>query len=421
LTEKHQLLLKLIQEEIKKRQHFNWKRQARPEQRLPQGNWRTWLILAGRGFGKTRTGAETIRAWVQDQKYHRIGLISSSIEEARAVMVEGESGLLAVHPPQMRPIFQASKGQLRWSAGAIATLYGGDRPERLRGPQFDAVWIDELAKFRRPEELWQQVQLCLRLGQKPRCVITTTPRPLKLLQTLCQDPSVYVTRGSTFDNQANLAPTFLRQIQEQFSGTRLGAQELYAQILSEQPGALWNREMIRYQSIDQALLERIVIAIDPAVTHHIHSDETGIIVVGLTGDKKAYVIKDLSGRWSPHEWGQRIVQAYWQYKADRVVAEVNKGGDLVERVLRTLDSTVSFKEVRATRGKYTRAEPVAALYEQERVYHCTPHPELEDQLCHFVPGMTTKSPDRLDALVWAITELMLESEVRPQLKVWAID
>lgn len=291
----------------------------------------------------------------------------------------------------------------------------------MRGPQFDAVWIDELAKFRLAEGLWYQVQLCLRLGSDPKCVITTTPKPIKLLQSLCCEPTVHVTRGSTFDNQANLAPAFLAQIQGQFSGTRLGAQEIYAQILTERPGALWNRDMITYRAGSLDALERIVIAIDPAVTHHETSDETGIVVVGLTAQKEVYVLEDLSGRVSPHEWGQRVVQAYWKYKADRVVAETNKGGDLVERVLRTIDGAVSFKEVRATRGKYTRAEPIASLYEQGRVFHCHPLQELENQLCEYVPGQTSKSPDRMDALVWGITELVLESEVRPVLKIWGID
>lgn len=420
MTKGRQLLLQLVREEIKRRQKYCWVSTARPEQWPPEGNWRTWLILAGRGFGKTRTGAETIRLWVKEGRYRHIGLISSSIEEARAVMVEGESGLLAVHLAKDRPKFVAAKHQLQWDNGAVATLYGGQCPERLRGPQFDTVWIDELAKFRLPEVLWHQVQLCLRLGKDPRCVITTTPKPLKLLQALCHNPTVHVTRGSTFDNQANLAPGFLSQIQQQFEGTRLGAQELYAQILTERPGALWNRDMIGYRSFSLDTFERLVIAIDPAVTHHESSDETGIVVAGLTANKEVGVLEDLSGRMSPHEWGQRVVQAYWRYKADRVVAEINKGGDLVERVLRTIDGTVSFKEVRATRGKYTRAEPIAALYEQRRVFHGQPMPELEDQMCDYVPGQTSKSPDRMDALVWAITELVLESEMRPVLKIWGV-
>lgn len=306
----------------------------------------------------------------------------------------------------------------QWGSGVSIW---GQTPERLRGPQFDGVWIDELAKFRIPDLLWQQVQLCLRLGQNPRCIITTTPKPIKLLQTLCQDSSVYVTRGSTFDNQNNLAPGFLKQIREQFAGTRLGAQELYAQILTERPGALWNRDMICYRSFSPDAYERIVIAIDPATTHHEASDETGIVVAGLTAAKEVGIIEDLSGRLSPHEWGQRVVCAYWQYKADRVVAETNKGGDLVERVLRVIDSTVSYKEVRATRGKYTRAEPIAALYEQKRVYHTHPFQALEDQMCDYVPGLTSKSPDRMDALVWAVTELLLESEARPTLRIWGVD
>ncbi len=422
MNKKRRLLwLKVLQQEMNHRRKFHWMSQARKEQLPPSGNWHTWLILAGRGFGKTRTGSETLRQWVQEGQYRHIALISSSMEEARAVMVEGQSGLLAVHPPRERPKFIAGKRQVYWSNGAVATLYGGERPERLRGPQFDVVWIDELAKFRQPDLLWHQVQLCLRLGQNPRCLITTTPKPLKFLQNLCEDPGVHVTRGTTFDNHENLAPSFLAQIQRQFSGTRLGAQELYAQILTERPGALWNRDRVIYRPCPKESFERIVIAIDPAVTHHEGSDETGIVVVGLTSLKEVYVLEDLSGRFSPHEWGQRVVEAYKKYKADRVVAETNKGGDLVERVLRTIDGTVSFKEVRATRGKYTRAEPIAALYEQGRVFHAQPMPELEDQMCDYVPGHTSKSPDRMDALVWGITELVLESETKPVLKIWGVD
>jgi phage terminase large subunit-like protein len=421
MSQHSQIVIQLIRAELTKRQQYQWLKQARPEQLPPPGNWQTWLILAGRGFGKTRTGAETIRTWVQQGTAQHIALISSSINEARAVMVEGASGLLTIHPPHNRPTYITAKHQLIWPNGARATLYGGASPERLRGPQFDTAWIDELAKFKRAEDLWQQLQLGLRLGHHPRCIITTTPRPIKLLQELVNDPTVYVTRGTTFDNRANLAPNFLTQMERQFSHTRLGAQELYAEILSEHPGALWQRDLICYQNCCPNQLSRIVIAIDPATTHHHHSDETGIVVIGINTDHQIYVLDDLSGRYSPHDWGQRIVKAYWDYKADRVVAETNKGGDLVERMVRTIDPTISYKEVRATRGKYIRAEPIAALYEQKRVFHVRPFRELEHQMCHYIPGETTKSPDRMDALVWGITELILESERRPILKVWGID
>lgn len=408
-----------------KAQKYDWEKQARSNQRLPEGNWLTWLILAGRGFGKTRTGAETIRQWVHSGRYGRLALIARSISEGRRIMVEGESGLLAVHPSSERPIFEASKRQLTWKNGAIATLFGADHYEQLRGPQFDGAWIDELAKFRQPEEAWNQLLFGLRLGKNPRCLITTTPRPIPFLEKLLKDPSVTVTRGTTFDNQANLAPDFIDQIVKQFQGTSMGAQELYAELLTERQGALWSRKMIRYNqpSEDSAgkwELERIVIAVDPATTHHEGSDETGIVVVGIDAQKQGYVLEDLSARLSPGDWGQRVVNAYWRYRADRVVAEVNKGGDLVERILRAIDPAISYKAVRATRGKATRAEPVAALYEQNRIYHVRPFTDLETQLCDYIPGITSKSPDRLDALVWAVTDLLLQSEMNPILKVWGV-
>jgi phage terminase large subunit-like protein len=407
-------------------QKYTWNNFARPSQLPPPGDWRIWLILAGRGFGKTRTGSETIRTWINYGHYKRIALMSQSIHEAQSVMVNGESGILETHPPSNRPTFKRTEHQLKWSNGACATLYGADHFERLRGPQFDAAWIDELAKFRYAEEAWNQLMLTLRLGSDPRCIITTTPRPIPLIEKLLRRDDVVVTKGTTFDNSANLAPAFLNQIVKQFEGTRLGAQELYAELLTERPGALWRRDLICYQEPpydDKGFckLVRIVIAIDPATTHHAESDETGIIIAGLSEEKCVYILEDLSGRLSPGDWGQRVVEAYWRLKADRVVAEVNKGGDLVERILLSLDSTIPYKAVRATRGKYIRAEPIAALYEKNRVFHAHPFSILETQMCSYVPGSSSKSPDRLDALVWALTDLLLESESNPSLKLWTAE
>lgn len=419
-----QLLFQEKQRRLVGKQKYDWLAKARPSQLPPPGDWRTWLILAGRGFGKTRTGAETIRQWVCQGRYKRIALIGASIQEVQKVMIEGESGLLAVHPKAEAPTFQASKRQLIWPNGAVALLYGAEYYEQLRGPQFDFAWIDEFAKFRHAEQLWHQLQLCLRLGENPRCLITTTPRPVPILRKLLESPDVSVTKGSTFENETNLAPAYIEQIKKQFLDTTLGAQELYAEMLTEEAGALWNREIIRYQEPPtnklQALdLERIVIAIDPATTHHQDSDETGIIVAGISHDKKAYILEDLSGKHSPNDWGQRVAEAYWRYKADRVVAEVNKGGDLVEQVVRSVDATISYKSVRATRGKYTRAEPIAALYEQRRVFHARPFTKLEGQMCSFIPGCGSTSPDRMDALVWAVTELLLQNDAAPVLKIWS--
>ena len=419
----HTKITNRLEDYLNEERRYSWPHNARPSQLPPPGDWRTWLILAGRGFGKTRTGAETLRSWINSGHCRRIALLSKTIGEARSVMVEGVSGLLEIHPPLERPLFERTRQQLVWPNGTLATLYGADHFERLRGPQFDTVWVDELAKFRYPDEAWNQLMLALRMGTGPRCIVTTTPRPIPLIEKLLKSDDVVVTKGTTFENRNNLAPAFLNQIVKQFEGTRLGAQELYAQLLTQQQGALWQRELIRYQEPpydERGLpkLMRIIIAIDPATTHHEESDETGIVVAGLGEDKCVYVLEDLSGRLSPGDWGQRVCEAYWRLKADRVVAEVNKGGDLVERILRSLDPTIPYKAVRATRGKYTRAEPIAALYEQNRIFHTRPFGLLETQLCTYVPGISAKSPDRLDALVWALTDLLLESEANPALKVW---
>lgn len=421
-------LIQLLKLEKLRRQEtqakYNWYAHARSSQLPPDGNWRTWLILAGRGFGKTRTGSETIRQWVKEGHYKRIALVGASIQEVQKIMIEGESGLLAVHPPAEAPTFYPTQRKLIWPNGAVAQLYGAEYYEQLRGPQFDFAWIDEFAKFRNAEQLWNQLQLCLRLGDNPRCLITTTPRPTQILRKLINSPEVTITKGSTFENESNLALAYIDQIKKQFLGTTLGTQELYAEVLSEEIGALWSRDSIRYKECPltedkQLKLERIVIAIDPATTHHNESDETGIVVAGMDAEKHVYILEDLSGKYSPYEWGQRVTEAYWSYQADRVVAEVNKGGDLVEQVVRSADSSISYKSVRATRGKYTRAEPIAALYEQRKVSHTRPFSKLEAQMCSFIPGVTSKSPDRMDALVWAVTELLLQGETTPTLKVWS--
>ncbi len=389
---------------------FNWNNLARSNQLPPSGDWQNWLILAGRGFGKTRTGAETIRAWVKAGLYKRIALIGQTIDEVRSVMIEGESGLLNVHTNYECPRFEPANGRLIWKNNTIAMMYGADHYEKLRGPQFDLAWIDELAKFRHPQKTWDQLMLGLRLGNNPRTIITTTPRPIPLIKTLIKDPATVLTRGSTFDNQKNLAKTFVKQIIKQFEGTRLGAQELYAEILTEQQGALWKRSVIQNHMPNNPNWLRVVIAIDPATTHHEKSDETGIIVAAITKDRKAYVLEDLSGRYSPVDWGRSVVKAYHRHKADRVVAEVNQGGDMVKSIIHSLDSTISYKSVRASRGKTTRAEPIAALYEQGHVYHSKTFTDLETQLCEYIPGITAKSPDRMDALVWALTDLLLEKK-----------
>lgn len=393
---------------------YDWQFWARPSQLAPAGDWRVWLLLAGRGFGKTRTGAELMRARVIARMARRLALVAPTAADARNVMVEGESGILAVSPPWDRPRYEPSKRRLTWANGAIATLYSADDPERLRGPQHDAAWCDELASWRYPEA-WDMLMFGLRLGADPRVVVTTTPRPTRLLRELIADPTVKTTRGTTYENRANLASDFIEQIVRKYEGTRLGRQEIEAEILDDVPGGLWTRGMIEAARARVAPeLVRVVIAIDPAVSSAAQSDETGIIVAGKDRHDHGWVLADLSGRYKPVEWAKAAIAAYRAHSADRIVAEVNNGGEMVEATLRVIEPNLAFAAVHASRGKTTRAEPVAALYEQGRVHHLGSFPQLEDQLCNLSRGSgaderpSALSPDRADALVWALTDLLVE-------------
>jgi len=387
----------------------DWRVWARPSQLPPEGAWRVWLLLAGRGFGKTRSGAEWVRAQAESGAAQRIALVAPTARDARLVMVEGESGLLTIAPDDQRPVFEPSKRQLTWPNGALATLFSADEPDRLRGPQFDAAWCDELAAWRYPAA-WDMLMMGLRLGENPRVVVTTTPKPVKLIRALLASPDCAVTRGGTRENADNLAPGFLAAIVKQYEGTRLGRQELDAELLEDMPGALWSRDAIERARVDEApVLRRVVVAIDPAASAGDNADETGIVVAALGQDSQGYVLDDLSGRFSPHDWASRALEAYRAHRADRIVAEVNNGGAMVEATLRVLDAGVSYKPVHASRGKLARAEPVAALYEQGRIHHVGAFAALEDQMCAFTGGPLSHlaSPDRVDALVWALSELML--------------
>lgn len=409
---------------------FDWKATARPEQLPPPGDWSNWLILAGRGFGKTRTGAEFVRDMVCGRtplargRYRHIALVGETAADARDVMVgdgkvPGEgSGLLQCHPKDFRPVYESSKRRLTWPNGAIGTLYNASEPDQLRGPQHDLAWCDELAKWRLASETWDQLAFGLRLGTKPRVLITTTPRPTKIVKAIMNDPATYVTRGRTLDNAANLAPAFLKAIEARYGGTRLGRQELDAEMLEDTPGALWRLADIETPRIRPDVvppLFRVVVAIDPAVSTNEGSDETGIVVAGLGSDGHGYVLADLSGSYSPDGWARAAVAAYREYRADRIVAEINNGGDMVERTVRSVDKLVAYQGVHATRGKVLRAEPVAAAYEQRRVHHVGTFPQLEDQMCAFTTDFSRAqagySPDRLDALVWALSELMFKETV----------
>lgn len=398
---------------------YNWEFWARPNQLQPPGDWTTWLILAGRGFGKTRTGAETIRSWVcgdtplSGGRCGHIALVAETASDARDVMVEGPAGILACHPEDYRPIYEPSKRRVTWKNGATATLFNATEPDQLRGPQHDCAWLDEAAKWRYVNETWDQLQFGLRLGKQPRQIITTTPRPIPLIRKLMNDENTVVTRGRTFDNASNLAAPFLRQIEDRYGGTRIGRQELEGEILDDIPGALWNREILDTSRIPEgpSELSRIIVSIDPAASSGEEADETGIVGAGIATDKdgstRGYVLADRSLRGTPEEWARAAVNLYRELGADRIVAEKNNGGEMVEAVIKAYDRNVPVTLVHASRGKVVRAEPISALYEQGRVHHVGRFDKLEDQMCMFSQDMlrTEGSPDRVDALVWALTSL----------------
>jgi phage terminase large subunit-like protein len=386
---------------------FEWRHfWAREKQLPPADHWLIWLILAGRGFGKTRTGAEFVRYCVMERGYRRVALVARTAADARDVMVEGESGLLSVFPEWERPVYEPSKRRVTFANGAIATTYSGDKPDQLRGPQHDLAWADELAAWRYAES-WDQLLFGLRLGPQPLAVGTTTPRPTKLIRELVSDPDVAVTVGTTYENASNLPVSVLNNFRKKYEGTRLGRQELLAKILTDTPGALWTQQIVDDHRVGVVPdLKRVVVAVDPAVTATDESDETGIVVAGIGMNNEGYVLADMTLRSSPGTWAKQALAALHRYDGDRIIGEVNNGGDMVEHTIRTEDRRAPYKEVRASRGKLTRAEPISALYEQGRVHHVGVFSELEDQMTTWVPG--EKSPDRMDALVWALTELMLK-------------
>jgi len=389
-----------------------WRAKARRSQLPPDGDWLGWLLMAGRGFGKTFSGAGWVNELVENGTAGRIALVAPTAADARDTMVEGQSGLLRMAPSWNRPQYEPSKRRLTWPNGAIATTFSSEEADRLRGPEHDAAWADELAAWNEPQATWDMLMFGLRLGKWPRWLATTTPRPIKLLKELLarEGRDVVVTRGSTFENEDNLAPIFLAAVRQRYEGTRLGRQELNAELLSDMPGALWQLDWLDRDRVAVAPdLKRIVVAIDPAVSNNEGSDETGIIVAGVTKGQQIYVLEDLSGKYAPHEWAAKAIAAYRRHKADRILAEVNNGGAMVEATIRALDRLVSFRSVHASRGKVVRAEPIAALYEQRRVNHVGNFSTLEDQMCAFTSDFDRArvgySPDRVDALVWALTEL----------------
>ena len=405
--EEHRRLLALVEVELEAERAraapvpTGWAALARPEQLPPEGDWRTWLMLAGRGWGKTRTGAETIAAWVREGTAHRIGIVAPTAADVRDLSMRA---LRAAAPEAVST--ESRHFSLRWPNGAEALGFSAEDPASLRGYEFDTAWCDELAAWRYPEA-FDQLQFGLRIG-RARQIVTTTPRPVRLVRELLADPRTVVRRGRTLDNAANLAPDALRALVARYGGTRLGRQELEAELLDDVPGALWNRAMLDGLRVaNQPELVRIVVAVDPAVTSSEDADETGIVVVGKGVDGRGYLLADLSCRASPDGWARRAVGAYRTFAADRIVGETNQGGELVEATLRTVDRSIAYRAVTASRGKRTRAEPIAALYEQGRIHHVGTFADLEDQLCAALPEGGTGPDDRLDALVWGFTELGL--------------
>jgi len=406
---------------------------ALPHQLPPEGDWKSWVIMGGRGAGKTRAGAEWVRAQVEGPtldapgRARRVALVGETYDQAREVMVMGESGILACSPPDRRPHWEATRRRLVWPNGATATVYSATEPEGLRGPQFDAAWVDELAKWKKAEDAWDMLQFALRLGDHPQQVVTTTPRNVGVLKRILQNASTVTTHAPTDANRAYLAESFLAEVQARYGGTRLGRQELEGVLLDDVEGALWATRMLEAARVERApKLDRVVVAVDPAVTGGAASDECGIVVAGVVCEGepqnwRAYVLEDATVRGGPSDWARAAIAARDRHGAERLVAEVNQGGDLVETVLRQVDPLVPFRGLRAGRGKGLRAEPVAALYEQGRVKHLRGLGALEDQMCRMtVRGYEGRgSPDRVDALVWALHELVIEPASgwrRPQVR-----
>ncbi|MGV0818659.1 DNA-packaging protein [Martelella sp. AMO21009] len=398
-----------------------WRFLARPEQLPPPADWRTWLLMGGRGSGKTRAGAE----WVHDLAIAqgdtselRIALVAETLGDAREVMIDGVSGICRM-ARRMKPDFEITRRRLVWPNGAMAYLFSSEDPEALRGPQFHFAWCDELAKWRYGQECWDMLQFGLRLGQSPRQMVTTTPRAVPLLKRLMAEDDTVVARISTADNRANLAPGFIKALSSRYGGTRLGRQELDGELIEDREDALWRRSDLDALVARRAMATgRIVVAVDPPAGSGRNS-VCGIVVAGGMENGGALVLADCSVEGgSPAQWARAVVEAYRRFDADRVVAEINQGGDMVTAMLRSVDERLPVSTVRAKRGKFLRAEPVAALYEQGRVRHAGHFARLVDQMCDFGPdGLSAgRSPDRLDALVWALTALLLEGDGMPRVR-----
>lgn len=396
---------------------YDWNFWARPKQITPPGEWFGWLNLGGRGAGKTRTGAEWVREKVEQnwKTPLRIAGVAETKKDARDVIVEGESGLLSICPPDKMPHYEPSKARLTWPNGTRLFLFSGDEPDQLRGPQFHYAWVDELAKYMYAQEAWDMLEFGLRLGEHPQVIITTTPRPIPVIMDLVKDPDVVSTVSSSYENYGNLSSRFIKRVLRKYEGTRLGRQEILAEILSDVPGALWTRKIIdetRVAALPHGVtIIKLVISVDPAVSATETADETGIVAVGLGSDRHGYILRDRSEVLTPRAWARRVVNMFDRMEADRVIGEINNGGDLVEVNLRTIDTEtrVPFKSVRASRGKAVRAQPVSSLFEQKRCHIVGVMPQMEDQLVAFTDEgyIGGGSPDRAEAMIWGVSNLML--------------
>ena len=415
-------LIDSMNEREAKTLYYDWRFWARPEQVEPKGLGAIgrfiWFSKSGRGAGKTRQFAEWVIEKVRDHGYRYISLVGAASDEVRTIMIEGESGILNCSPPWFMPDYEPSKKRVTWPNGAVAQIYYGSEPDKARGAQSDLVWCDELAKWKYPEDTFDNVLLGLRLGKNPLCGVSTTPRPTKFIKELVRRPEVIVTEGKTMDNIDNLAPPFIQTVIRKYVGTRLGLQELDGRLLDDNQNALWKRQWIdatRIKYNDLPQLWRVVVPIDPAVTSTETSDEIGIVPTG-EGPPPAihgvrfpdmphyYILDDFSLKGTPLEWGSKAITAYHHWKADRIIGETNNGGDLIESNLKNIDRNIPYAGVHASRGKVTRAEPISALYEQGRVHHVGTFGDLEDEQCEWEPGMP--SPSRLDSVVWGISWLM---------------
>ncbi len=398
---------------------YDWKFWARPKQIAPPGDWGIWLLKAGRGFGKTFSGAGWLHSRAMDQPGRWCAMVARIPRDARDYMIEGPGGILRNTHPSQRPVYTPSKSRLTWPNGSYATIYSDADPDAIRGFSGDTAWLDEFAKYRNPQQTWDNLSFGMReaSNDRPRRCITSTPRPIKILKTIQERKDCVTVIGSSYENRSNLDPTWFDELREQYEGTRLGRQEIWAETLEDVEGALWTLHLIdehRVKDVPEELV-RVVVAIDPAVTATKDSNETGIIVCGIGVSGDGYVLEDCSGRHTPRQWAVKAVAAYERWNADRIIGEANNGGDMIEYTIRTVDQNVSYKKVHASRGKQTRAEPVAALDEKGKIHHVGAFPELEDQLCNWVPGEA--SPDRLDARVWGFTELMVHRRIARQVKI----